>query len=618
MLDYQKLGFKCGIEIHQQLSGKKLFCNCNTNLEEKEEQFTIARKIRPSAGELGKKDIAGLYEEARQRTFVYHAYENEACLVEADEEPPHEINKDALKAGLALAKFFKMDIPDVMCIMRKGVFDGSSVSSFQRTALIGIGAKSSFIQTSRGKVRIEQLNLEEDACKNIKIENQTAHYSLSRQGIPLLEIGTDPSLKEPEHALETAKYIGMVLRSFPLVKRGIGTIRQDVNISIKEGARIEVKGWQDLKTFRQLIENEVQRQLSLLEIKEELKKRKVKKADYKTQDVTSIFKNTNCRFIAEIINKDGVVLCLKLPKFASLLKRQICLGKTFGKELSEYAIPFGAKGMIHSDEDLKKYNLEGEFKSLKGLMKANQDDILIIISEQRDIAVRAMNAIAERAEYCLKGVPLETRTPNHENATTSYARPLPGSARMYPETDIPEIGITKEMLDKLSIPELIGERSIRIQKEYKLNPEQASLIAKSAFDFEYFAENLKNLEPSFIASVLTIYPKELKREGINIEVLTEEDYFELLSYANKGEVAKEALKDMLHDKAQGRKIEIQMYKPAESMEELEREIKNIAEENKSASINALMGIAMQKYRGKVDGKKVMEILKKLKGQQKSN
>lgn len=611
-MDYQTLGFKCGIEIHQQLQGKKLFCNCSANLEEKEEQFTITRKIRPHAGELGKIDLAGIYEEARARTFVYHAYKDETCLVECDEEPPHEVNKQALNTALAVAKFFKLDIPNKICIMRKGVFDGSAVSSFQRTMLVALGTEDSFIETKNGKVKIEQLNLEEDACKQIKAEGQEVHYSLSRQGIPLLEIGTDASIKEPEHALEVAKYIGMVLRSFPLTKRGIGTIRQDINISIKKGARVEVKGWQDLKTFRQLIENEVQRQLSLLEIKDELTKRKLKRTalNKNIEDVTSLFVNTKCRFIANVLSKTNAsVLCLKLPKFSGLLRKQICPNKTFGKELSEYALPFGVKGIIHSDEDLQKYSVEEEFEKLKALMKCNKEDLLIIVAEEKEKASKALNSVFERARYCLTGVPVETRTPNHGDATSSYARPLPGSARMYPETDVPVIKVTKEILEEIELPELIEERAIKLEEKYNLNPELANLIAKSQFDFEYFSERLKNLEPSFIASVLAIYPKELKREGVNVEILTEKDYFELLSLVDSGKVAKEAVKEIMHEKALSGRLGIEKYIAVKEAE-IEAELKKIVEANKGASLNALMGIAMEKYRGKADGKKIMEMLKR--------
>jgi len=275
-IDYKKLGFKAGIEIHQELNTNKLFCNCSSNLKEVNLISKTKRKIRAVAGETGEVDLASFYEQMRNRQFTYHEFENESCLVDLDEEPPKPVDSDAFNIALGVAKMFKLDIPDTICVMRKTVTDGSAVSGFQRTILIGTGNKNSILKTSKGNVIIDQLNLEEDACKIIKKEENNVHYSLSRLGIPLLEIGTDASIIDPEHFKEVALLIGTYLRSFK-VKRGLGTIRQDVNVSIKGGARIEVKGWQDLKNVELLVKNEVLRQKNLLEIKDELKKRKLNK-----------------------------------------------------------------------------------------------------------------------------------------------------------------------------------------------------------------------------------------------------------------------------------------------------------------------------------------------------
>src|SRR3989338_1320255 len=95
-LDYHHLGLMMGLEIHQQLEGKKLFCNCPTQIRDDQPHFTIHRKLRASAGESGEIDIAAQQEQSRGRSFAYEGYTDTTCLVEADEEPPHELNKDAL------------------------------------------------------------------------------------------------------------------------------------------------------------------------------------------------------------------------------------------------------------------------------------------------------------------------------------------------------------------------------------------------------------------------------------------------------------------------------------------------------------------------------------------
>ena len=268
-MDYQKLGLKIGLELHQQLNTKKLFCNCSSNMNEKNLIFSIKRRLRPVVGEMGDVDRAALFEFFRNRSFIYYGYENECCLVDMDDEPPHEINSDALDMAVGVSLILGLDVPDELHVMRKTVLDGSAITSFQRTLLVGYGC---------GKfngVRIKSLCLEEDAAKPVKQEGNEITYSLSRLGIPLIEIATEPDIKTPEQCREVAENLGLLLRSFN-VKRGIGTIRQDVNISIKNGARVEIKGWQDLKTLHKLIENEVLRQVNLLKIRDELKKFKEK------------------------------------------------------------------------------------------------------------------------------------------------------------------------------------------------------------------------------------------------------------------------------------------------------------------------------------------------------
>jgi len=492
MIDYKKIGFKCGLELHQELSGRKLFCECSTENKEEKLMLEFKRKLRAVAGESGEIDVAAAYEQLRNRIFIYHGYEGEFCLVDMDSEPPHRVNKDALETALALALLLKMDIPDAIQVMRKTVADGSACSGFQRTMVVGLGSKDSFIETSRGVVRLSQLNLEEDACKIEKREGNKVYYSLSRQGIPLLELGTEADIKDPLHAKEVAEKIGMIFRSFPSVKRGIGTIRQDINISIKGGPRIEIKGWQDLRTLHKLIENETLRHVNLLKIRDELKNvRKLKRIETEIKEVTYVFKNTKSAVISKIVNKGGKVFAAVARGFSGLAKKELCPGKTFGKELAEYAMAYGANGIIHSDENLEKYKLVEEFKNLEKIFNAAEEDLIFIVAEKEFIAKNAINAVVKRIKYSLNGIPEETRVPDHQNIYTRYARPLPGANRLYPETDVELIIITDKILKKIRIPELISEKAIRFEKEYGLSPEYSLQVAKedSQFDIECSKRN---------------------------------------------------------------------------------------------------------------------------------
>ncbi|MEA3229928.1 MAG: Glu-tRNA(Gln) amidotransferase subunit GatE, partial [archaeon] len=430
-IDYEKIGFKCGLEIHQELDTGKLFCNCSSRFLEKDEITTIKRTLRPVAGETGHIDATALFEFKKKHHFVYHAYKGEACLVDMDAEPPHDINERAKKLALLFAMLLNMDIPKEIHVMRKAVTDGSATSGFQRTALFALGNDNSYIETSKGRIHMLAMALEEDSSKIMQKKGNEIHYSLSRLGIPLIELVTAPDIKDPEHAKETALKIGSLFRSFPQVKRGIGTIRQDINISIQNGIRTEIKGWQDANKISLLVENEVKRHIFLNSLKSELEKKHIKSPDKPPQDVTDIFIRTRSRLISGLIAEQGVVLALKLPGFAGILKREICPKKTFGKELADYAKSFSADGMIHTDEDLSKYRLVHEFNLLRKKLNAKETDLVLIIVERKHIAEKATNAVLNRVKHCFTGIPAETRVPNHVDATTNYSRPLSGAHRMY-------------------------------------------------------------------------------------------------------------------------------------------------------------------------------------------
>jgi len=261
-LDYKKLGLRVGIEIHQQLQTKhKLFCSCLARLSPDEPVREFTRKLRPVAGELGKVDIAALHEKLQARTFHYKIYKRESCAVETDSEPPHPINPEALEIALKICLMLKCEIPDEVQVMRKTILDGSNVSGFQRTALVGLNG---WVDTSFGRVGITNVSVEEDSCQRLGGSKTDIVYGLDRLGIPLVEIGTTPDVRHPQQARELAEKIGMILRSTGKVKTGLGKIRQDINVSIKGGTRTEIKGVQSLSLIPKAINEETKRQLALV------------------------------------------------------------------------------------------------------------------------------------------------------------------------------------------------------------------------------------------------------------------------------------------------------------------------------------------------------------------
>jgi len=258
MIGYEKIGFKCGIEIHNRLNTKtKLFCNCKPRFSTHKPIAIIKRKLRAVAGELGQIDVAAMYEFLRDRTFFYQCYPEETCTICIDEEPPRSINQEALEVALQIAKLLKAEIPDEIHIMRKTVIDGSNTCAFQRTAVVGLNG---ILETSLGKVRINNICLEEESAGIVEQKGNEIIYRLDRLGIPLIEIGTAADIKNPEHAKEVAEKLGMIIRSTGKSQRGIGVTREDINVSITGGARVEIKGVQELELIPQIIENEVKRQ----------------------------------------------------------------------------------------------------------------------------------------------------------------------------------------------------------------------------------------------------------------------------------------------------------------------------------------------------------------------
>ena len=599
----QKLGLKCGIEIHQQLEGKKLFCNCPTKIRDDNPNFIVRRRLRASAGESGKIDVAAAQEQQKGKQFIYEGYHDSTCLVEVDEEPPHPVNQDALYTSLQFSKMVEGDVSQIIQVMRKTVVDGSNTSGFQRTALV---ARDGKIETSEGEVGIENINIEEDACKIISETADEKVYRLDRLGIPLIEIGTAPDIRSPEQCLETAKKIGMLLRSLKGVKRGLGTIRQDVNVSIIGGERIEIKGAQDLKMLPMLVELEMKRQSELLKIKDEL--RSVRLNPLEIIDLTVLLQDVDSKIIKKTIENDGKILALKLHGFAGLVGRELQPGYRVGTEFSGRAkIKAGVGGIFHSDE-LPNYGItESDVKKIRKKLSCTLEDAFILVADTEQRCTKALEAVYDRAKELFIGVPPEVRKAK-QDGTSSFLRPMPGAARMYPETDIPLIRPTIDV----ELPELLDVKVKRFSTEYGLGGDQASFVAKSRnVDlFEEFVGKYPNLKPAFIADVLTSMLVEVRRKyQLNTDGLTDEHFRELFMYLDQDKIHKDIVLDVLIDMVKG-KFNIKNYEGL-GTEDIHNIIADIVSKNKDAPFGALMGQCMKALAGKASGQVISAELKKI-------
>ncbi len=628
---YLKLGLRVGLEIHQQLEGKKLFCSCPTLLRDDQPHFTVKRKLRAAAGESGHLDIAAEEEQAKEKIFVYEGYHDSTCLVELDEEPPHQVNPEAFYTTLQLCKLLKAEVSSVVQVMRKTVVDGSNTSGFQRTALV---ARSGVLDTSAGKVSITWINIEEDACKIVQENagekgkgreggdketeshgNKEKIYRLDRLGIPLIEIGTAPEIHSPEQCQEAARKLGLLLRSLSGVKRGLGTIRQDVNISIAGGNRIEIKGAQDLQQLPLLVELEVKRQTELLKIKDELRGTRLNPLDI--IDLTTLLRDCPSKIVQNTLQKSGKVLGMRLNGFAGFVGREVQPNSRLGTEFSGRAkVKAGVGGIFHSDE-LPNYGLtDMDVVHMQKKLKCDEKDAFILVADEESKAKKALHAVYQRAQEVLVGVPKEVRKAN-QDGTTSYLRPMPGAARMYPETDVPLI---RPNLAEVLVPEILEEKIARYQEKLGLSGDLAVFIAKSEKNalFEelvakYPLEKFPLMKPAFIAETLTSRLLEIKRNyQEDPEKLTDEHFRQVFTLLQENKIHKDIVLDVLIDMIKGKFN--QEYYARMGTEKIHEVLKEIVAKNKSAPFSALMGMAMKQLKGKGSGEFIAEQLKKIMGE----
>ncbi|MFP4524315.1 MAG: Glu-tRNA(Gln) amidotransferase subunit GatE [Candidatus Woesearchaeota archaeon] len=606
--DVKRLGLKSGLEIHQQLEGRKLFCHCPTEIRDDEPDFTVRRYIRASAGESGTIDAAALAEMRKGKYYLYQGYHDTTCLVELDEEPPGPVNPEALYAALQVASVFSMSPVDQARFMRKTVVDGSNTSGFQRTGLIAVGG--SFELESGLRVGVETLCLEEDACKKVKSVEGGEVFNLSRLGIPLLEVATAPDLKSPSQVREAAEHIGMVMRSLPNVKRGLGTIRQDVNVSIADGVRVEIKGAQDLKTMEALVRYEALRQKNMLMIFDELKARnasvKGPKGGVSFEELKSL-KSSSSKVIRVALDKeDGVVLGAKLEKFGGLLGLEVQPGRRFGSELSDHAKVMGVKGLFHSDE-LPKYGITQEEKDavFKELGADPSEDAFIIIAAEKRVAELAIsNALLRASDFSLRS---EVRNAKPDGST-AYLRPMPGAARMYPETDVKPVLID---MSGVETPELLSDQVDDLKGEFGLSDEVARRLLKDGVDLKGLSEKYGNVKPAFIVDLFYSTPALVKKKfGVDVDMSLYAD--EVLAKVDAGVVSKDSVPDIVAQLAKGEEVDYGQYRPVDTAE-VDSVVKQVLEEDPDAPVGALMGAAMKRLGGKADGKVVMQRLKELKG-----
>ena len=620
---FEDAGVKVGLEIHQQLStNKKLFCNC-TPIESDEYTKKFQRKLRAVKSELGEFDPAALFEKSKSKTITYYANSQSCCLVEEDEEPPHKLDKDAKNLALIIASSLKSNIFSEIYPMRKTVIDGSNTTGFQRTMLVSQGG---FIEVEGEKIGVQSICLEEDAAKLIGDKGSVREYSLDRLGVPLVEIALEPVEGKPLQIKKIALSLGKLLRTTKKVTRGIGSIRQDVNVSVKDGgAVVEVKGVQQLDQLEKIVEFEAKRQHGLVKIAEKLKNSKFEKATKDSVlEITDDWKDCKSKIIQKALKDNSIIKALKIPNFAGMFGYSPYEGIRLGKEIGQLVKFYGIGGVFHSDE-LPNYGIEEkDIEIVKDLLKINENDAFLIIAAPAVKIDLAIESIINRINSAIKGVPAETRlaTPN---ADTVFLRPRPGASRMYPETDVPPIIVTKKELEvaESNIPKSWDESLKELQEKYNLNFQLAEQVFDSPYIdlFEKISSKTQN-NPTFVASILCSSITNLERNGLNSMLLTNEEIEKTFEYLQDGKITKEAIEmifenimagnsNSLDEAIKNTSIEtLDEAKLEEIIEKITNENKGIIENQKERAIGPLMGIAMKNLRGKASGEMINKLLLK--------
>ncbi len=632
--DYAALGFMAGLEIHQQLDTRKLFCRCRSHLDEPV-HVEAHRTLRPTTSELGEVDPAMLAEARKKLAFHYEAGHDSACLVDLDEEPPHSLTPEAVEVALTVAELFNMRPSDEVHVMRKIVIDGSNTSGFQRTALLASGGA---VEAASGPVALQAISLEEDSARKVEATKEEkaaglVRYRLDRLGIPLVEIATNPGITGPDHAREVAEAIGMVLRSTGSVKRGLGTIRQDLNISIREGARIEVKGVQTLDIIPEAVRYEVRRQLKLLEIRAALAERGIAAADLRGEqvDVTALLADCGSKILQGTFKRGGKAVAVALPGFHGLIGRKDPAAAAtappvprFGRELADHAkVAAGVGGIFHTDE-LPAYGITDDHVArIRDTLGLGDGDAFVLVAAPPAKAARALEAVVDRARVAFECVPEETREVQEDGAS-AYLRPLPGGARMYPETDVPPFRVTAADRERIraNLPELIPEKIERLQKEHGIAAGQARLLARSGRADVYEAIVRETGLTKEAARALTDTFAELSREGVAMDSLDDAAFLAVFRALAAKDFAKEAVADVLRHLATkpGSDVEgavdalgLKSLGEAEVVAIVDRHIAKqadyVKEKGGMAAMGGIMGPIMGELRGKADGGTVNRVVK---------
>lgn len=615
--DYKLVGFKSGLEVHQQLlTERKLFCRCPAGKYNHKFDAEILRHMRPTLSELGEYDGTALMEFKTKKDIIYHINRESVCTYEMDDTPPFEINEQALDIAIEIALLYRSAATDEIHIARKQYLDGSIPTGFQRTAIVSIGGK---IPYKDREINIIQLSIEEDSCREVSDYGHRRVYIADRLGMPLIETVTAPDMKTPYEVAEVGKILSNIVKSTGKVRTGAGAAREDVNVSVTGGTRIEIKGVPSLKRIPLLTYNEAMRQWNLLRLREELKKRNITAETFtsKSNLITKILRKTKYLPICNALSEEKVIGSVILRGYKGLLNWQTQTETYFSKEISDrvrvVACLTTLPNIIHSDSTSETISIAEWQKVKKAVGATDYDTVVIVWGSEVDVDT-AMKEIAIRAKEATFGVPSETRQAL-KDGTTGFERILPGPERMYPDTDLPPKRITSDRIKRIEaqIPEYFWEK-VNWYKELKVPADLVEPLAISNLSLIFKKAVMEwKINPKLAAVVLIQYPKRLRKMKLNFDKIDTEIFQFVLEAYRDGLLSKEGILYAMYDAVRtGTFSKDKLHAPIK-----EKEVKNIvktsyAELNGRKIYNedkidfVLKGMVMGKVRGRIDGKLVSD------------
>jgi len=615
--DYAEVGFRSGLEIHQQLlTAKKLFCRCPAGRYSDKYDAEILRHMRPTLSELGEYDGTALMEFKTRKEIIYRINRETVCTYEMDDTPPFMMNDEALDIALGVAMLTNLALVDELHIARKQYLDGSIPTGFQRTTIVGV---TGWIPYKDRRISIVQLGLEEDACREVSDIGHRRVYLTDRLGMPLIETVTGPDMRTPQEVAEVAQILRRLVRSTGQVRTGIGAAREDVNVSVRGGTRIEIKGVPRIPRIPLLTYHEAMRQWNLLRLREELHRRGITAETFKSssEDVTKILVKTSYQPIRDAIAAGAVAAAVVLRGFRELLGWQTQTNTRFSREISDrvrvVACLTRLPNIIHSDS-LSETLSSARWEAVRKAAGAMSDDTVVVVWGAPGDVKTGVQEIAIRAREAAIGIPSETRQALRDG-TNGFERILPGPDRMYPDTDLPPKQVTEERLERIrrGLPVPVWTREAWY-RDLGLPADVVEPLAVSRLAplFEVLVKDWK-VEPVAAAVALVQFPKRLKKTGLDPARLTEETLRRIFALFRDRRISRDGVYALMEKAARGGPLpetgevrpatEEEIYAAVAARNAALREMK-IHNADKKAHV--LMGLVMTALRGRVEGAAVVE------------